>query len=127
MKLTKETLKRIIKEELEETLSENRNTAVFKIEAEPLGFGAPPKIEISHDDKTFGSAEQFVEAYPESAGRIKSLRTKIIEMVRDSKGEMGSVQNVEMRKKVVENVVQSIVKYDLYASDYKIVYVKPRG
>jgi len=123
MKLTKETLKRIIKEELEETLSENRNTAVFKIEAEPFGFGTPPKIEISHAGKTFGSAEQFVEAYPESAGRIKALRTRAIEMVRDSKGEMGSVQSPNTRKDEVERFVQAIAKFDLNASDYEIVYV----
>ena len=124
MKVTKNYIKQLVKEELEKTLSEGSNTAIFRIKAEPFGFASPPQIQITDGTgKTFRSAEQFVEAYPESDGRIDMLRTKIIEMVRDSKGEMGSVQNPKAKKNAVERFVQAIAKFDLNASDYNIEYV----
>ncbi len=119
MKITKNYIKQLVKEELERTLDEGRNTAIFEIRPQEYS----PGIKITDGDGTrYNNTEQFVEAYPESAGRIAALKTRITDMVSDSLGKMGSETDIKMRKDEIERFVQAIAKFDLNASDYEIRY-----
>jgi len=120
MKVTKNYIKQLVKEELERTLDEGRNTAIFTIRPNEYF----PNIDITDGGtgKRYSNVDRFVEAYPESAGRIDALKKRITDMVSDSLGKMGSETNIKMRKREIESFVQSIAKYDLRAADYEIIY-----
>lgn len=120
MKVTKNYIKQLVKEELERTLDEGRNTAIFEIRPHEHF----PGIDITDGGtgKRYSNVDRFVEAYPESAGRIGALKTRITDMVSDSLGKMGSETDIKMRKREIERFVQAIARQDLRASDYEIIY-----
>ncbi len=120
MKVTKNYIKQLVKEELERTLDEGRNTAIFTIS--PNEYFPGIDITDGGTGKRYSNVDRFVEAYPESAGRIDALKTRITDMVSDSLGKMGSETNIKMRKREIERFVQAIAKYDLRAADYEIIY-----
>ena len=121
MKVKKNYIKQLVKEELNKVLNENKNTAIFEIY--PDEYSPTIRIIDGGGGKVYNRAEDFVEAYPESADAIRALKTRVREMVADSLGKMGSVPDLEMRKDKIESFVQSIAKYHLYAADYEIKYL----
>lgn len=121
MKVTKNYIKQLVKEELEKTLDESRNSAIFEIK--PREYSPTIRITDGTGEK-YNSTENFVEAYPESAGRISGLRTRVMDFASDSQGKMGSETNLEMRKDEIERFVQAIAKFDLNVSDYDIRYLR---
>jgi hypothetical protein len=121
MKVTKNYIKQLVKEELEKTLDESRNTAIFEIEPQEYS----PTIRITDGaGKKYNKTEDFVEAYPESAGRIRALTTRVTDMVSDSLGKMGSETDMKMRRDEIERFVQAIARFDLNVSDYDIRYLR---
>ena len=118
MKLTKETLRRIIKEELN-NLMEQDGKVTFMLKYNEVNAN---EINIKLPDGRVMKAEQFVEEYPGSKDRIKHLGIRFREMHDDAQGRMGSEINIPMRKKRIEDMASSIAKLDLGGAEFEVVY-----
>lgn len=118
MKLTKETLKRIIKEELS-NLMEQEGKVTFMLKYNGVNAN---EINIKLPDGRVMKAEEFVEEYPESKQRIKHLGKRFQEMHLDAQGKMGSEINIPMRKKSIEETASAIARFDLGIEDYEVIY-----
>ena len=117
MKLTKETLKQIIKEELKKVANEASEEVEFTIGLEVHG------IEIKHGEKSY-DGNGFVKKFPKSAGRIKALRDNIYDLKRAQAGKRGadvgaSVKNFESN---IEVFARAIAETDLGESRFKVTY-----
>ena len=114
MKLTKETLKQIIKEELN-NLMEQEGEVIFTVKMGQMGSG----IDINGM-----TTRDFSEKYPGSEERIKHLRIRVSELYSAMQGEMGSDKESSLTnsKRRVEEMAAAIARLDLGGAEFEVVY-----
>ena len=112
MKITKQLLKEIIKEELN-NLMEQEGKVIFTVKMGQMGGG----IDINGM-----TARDFSEKYPGSEERTKALRIRVSELYSDMQGEMGSEPNLKERKRRIEEMAAAIARFDLGGAEFEVVY-----
>jgi hypothetical protein len=118
MKLTTETLKKIIKEELSKVLSEASEEVVFIIKPDNLN-----DLEIIYNGKPYPK-DVFMKEFPSSTERIKHLRKNIFNLERAAKGKMGSDSEGSILnfKTNIETSAKAIADHDLGGVSYRVRY-----